>query len=681
MHSKLHLLLKSFGRLLPLSSSLFFAIPHAEAKKVTVGVEPGLQYDPKVLHVQPGAEVELTFDNVDEMMHNFVLVQPGARMEMVEAAIALGADGPELDYVPKSDKVIASTPVILPGKKGTIRFKAPAKEGQYPYVCTFPGHGFLMHGTLFVSKEVPKEMKTAEVETEGEKSAWGEFGNQGGAIVHRTFMPDSTPAAIAVNLPGGHSYCWDAGECRLRYAWRGGFIKKNGSFGRWRTLPTIEGAIYHLEDALPFRGKGSDSAKVRFEGYRMIDGIPEFRYRVGDLKVTEYLAKLPGKSGLIRKFKILGASDGIAWRMDPDAGVSYGFSKGKKSAGHWILTAEESAKFQVRMEEIPGKHPILRLGMNDLAVCYNRKGDLHPGAIGQSWLMRGGKPIVPAQQTGDFAKGASLSFWLKLTDPTRPLSNIVFWEKGGGVSYQPQANPFLFDAPVEPFARSLEGVFEAEDAKFKGPSRTKANGGFLGSGYVDFGSKKGEYVEWDVMIRQDGPHTLRFRYSSSGSRPLRLSVDSKEDLLSPPLPFAGTRSWDSWSIQDHRVDLKRGKRRIRLTSVSNNGPNIDRLEVAELKKGEEELKPKELPVSNPAIDDQWHLLCLNLDGKTEKIYLDGTLLATKPSKGDSPPSGQIGLGGGKGNPSYYLDELRAYERALSEDEIKRLFKDREEVEK
>ena len=663
-----------------LIATFFVFLSSAVAKKITVSVNPGLQFDPKVLHVQPGKEVELTFDNVDEMMHNFVLVQPGSRMEIVEAAIALGAEGPELDYVPKSDYVIASTRVMLPGKKGTIRFKAPAKEGQYPYVCTFPGHGFLMHGTLFVSNEIPKEMHISEAPTVEEKSAWDEFGNKGGAIVHRTFMPDSTPAAIAVSLPGGHSYCWDAGECRLRYAWRGGFIKKNGSFGRWRTFPTIEGLIYHREEDLPFRGKGSDSAKVRFEGYRMIDGIPEFRYHVGNLKVTEYLAKLPGKSGLIRKFKILGAKNGITWTKDPDAGVSYEFSKGRESVGNWVLTEKEAAKFQVRMEEIPGKHPVLHLGMNDLAVCYNRKGDLHPGAIGQSWLMRGGKPIVPAQLEGDFANGASLSFWLKLTDPTRPLTNIVFWEKGGGVSYQPANIPFLFDSPIESFARSLEGIFEAEDAKFKGPSRTKANGGFLGSGYVDFGSKKGEYVEWDVMIRQDGPHTLRFRYSSAGNRPLRLSVDSQEDLLAPPLPFAGTRSWDTWSIQDHRIDLKRGKRRIRLTSISNNGPNIDRLEVAELKKGEEESKPKAQPASNPAIDDQWHLLCLTLDGKTEKIYLDGALLVTKPFEGGFP-SGKVALAGGKGNPSYYLDELRAYERALSEDEIKRLLESREEVEK
>jgi azurin len=677
MHSKLHPLFNPFGSMLPMVSILFFAFPDAEAKKIVVGVKPGLQFDPKVLHVQPGESVELTFDNVDEMMHNFVLVEPGARMKIVETAIALGSEGPELQYVPKSDMVIAFTPVVLPGKKAMIRFVAPQKEGEYPYVCTFPGHGFLMHGILFVSKEVPDQMKVIEVESVEKKSDWEKFGNQGGAIVHRTFMPDSSPAAIAVNLPGGHSYCWDAGKCRLRYVWRGGFIKKNGSFGRWRTLPSIEGSIYHREDSFPFREKGTGTAKVSFESYRMIDGIPEFRYRVGDLKVTEYLAKLPGKSGLIRKFKISGASDGIVWRVDPDAGVCYEFNKGKQSAGNWVLTAKDSKNFQVQMEEIPRKYPILRLGMNDLATCYRSKGDLHPGVIGQSWLMRGGKPVVPDQQVGDFSKGASLSFWIKLTDPTRPVSNAVSWENGGGVSYQPGAKSFLFGVPVKTFARSLEGVFEAEDAKFRGPSRTKANQGYLGSGYVDFGSKKGEYVEWDIMIRRDGPYTLRFRYSSIDSRPLRLSVDGKEDLLTPPLPFNGTRSWTTWNNQDHRIELMSGKRRVRLTSIANNGPNIDRLEVAELKTDKD--SPKSNPILNPTIDDEWHLVCLSLDGESEELYLDGALLSSKPSKGTYLPSGGISLDGLNGNPKYYLDELCVYERTLSGEEIMRLFEVREEV--
>ena len=72
-----------FSLALLVAWSLLFCLPDAEAKKITVGVKPGLQFDPKVLHFKPGEQVELTFDNVDEMMHNFVLVEPGARMEMV----------------------------------------------------------------------------------------------------------------------------------------------------------------------------------------------------------------------------------------------------------------------------------------------------------------------------------------------------------------------------------------------------------------------------------------------------------------------------------------------------------------------------------------------------------------------------------------------------------------------
>ena len=129
-----------------------------QVTKLSLGVKPGLHFEPKTLHAQPGEEVELLFDNSDLMMHNFVLLQPGSRMEIVEAANALGAKGPELHYVPESDKVLASTPVVMPKKKAVVRFKTPVKEGEYPYVCTFPGHGYVMHGILHVTKEKPKDL-------------------------------------------------------------------------------------------------------------------------------------------------------------------------------------------------------------------------------------------------------------------------------------------------------------------------------------------------------------------------------------------------------------------------------------------------------------------------------------------------------------------------------------------
>jgi len=31
-----------------------------------------------------------------------------------------------------------------------VQFKAPGEAGQYPYVCTFPGHWRIMNGTLNV---------------------------------------------------------------------------------------------------------------------------------------------------------------------------------------------------------------------------------------------------------------------------------------------------------------------------------------------------------------------------------------------------------------------------------------------------------------------------------------------------------------------------------------------------
>ena len=191
----------------------------AEARKITLGVKPGLHFDPKVLHVLPGEDVELTFDNSDVMMHNFVLVKPGARMEIVEAANALGEKGPALHYVPDSAKVLAATPVVEPKNKSTVKFTAPVKEGNYPYVCTFPGHGFLMHGTLFVAKNEPKELTAGPT-----KSAGSPVGVPG-ELESTLFSPNTvTPCVACIGVaPTGEVY---AGVDQI------GSLGKGGGKGR-----------------------------------------------------------------------------------------------------------------------------------------------------------------------------------------------------------------------------------------------------------------------------------------------------------------------------------------------------------------------------------------------------------------------------------------------------------------
>ena len=48
------------------------------------------------------------------------------------------------------DDVLFFTDIIEPGKSFTIHFTAPAERGEYPYLCTFPGHWQIMNGVMIV---------------------------------------------------------------------------------------------------------------------------------------------------------------------------------------------------------------------------------------------------------------------------------------------------------------------------------------------------------------------------------------------------------------------------------------------------------------------------------------------------------------------------------------------------
>ena len=54
------------------------------------------------------------------------------------------------EFIPKSNKVIVHTKMLKQDEKEVLRFKAPSKAGEYPYLCTFPGHWTIMKGILHV---------------------------------------------------------------------------------------------------------------------------------------------------------------------------------------------------------------------------------------------------------------------------------------------------------------------------------------------------------------------------------------------------------------------------------------------------------------------------------------------------------------------------------------------------
>lgn len=131
------------------------------------------------------------------------------------------------------------------------------------------------------------------------------------AIVVRWDMPEATPAAIAVGLPGKLSYCFDAGQSRLLYAWRGGFLDLSGTLLRKtdanRLTPTaaIVGEVFWKSAQFPFRfGPEQRIPQARFKGYRLADGVPEFHYQLDGVDVYESLIPMAEENAIRRRIKI-----------------------------------------------------------------------------------------------------------------------------------------------------------------------------------------------------------------------------------------------------------------------------------------------------------------------------------------------------------------------------------------
>lgn len=133
--------------------------PAAEAKKadveVTISGDDTMKFDTAEFSVKEGQTVSLTFKNVGKlpkiaMGHNLLILQPGTEPMSFAAGCMANKDTTGLPTDAEAlKKVVASTKVLGPGESETITFTAPA-PGEYPFICTFPGHAALMKGVMKV---------------------------------------------------------------------------------------------------------------------------------------------------------------------------------------------------------------------------------------------------------------------------------------------------------------------------------------------------------------------------------------------------------------------------------------------------------------------------------------------------------------------------------------------------
>ncbi|MEC3878185.1 PVC-type heme-binding CxxCH protein [Parapedobacter sp. 10938] len=113
-----------------------------------------MQYDKKLITVPAGKKITLVFENPDGMQHNLLIIQPGTLDIVGKAAddMLRSSEAYEKQYIPDIPEVLHHTSLVNPGESVTLEFTAPTEPGDYPYLCTFPGHWRGMNGIMRVVK-------------------------------------------------------------------------------------------------------------------------------------------------------------------------------------------------------------------------------------------------------------------------------------------------------------------------------------------------------------------------------------------------------------------------------------------------------------------------------------------------------------------------------------------------
>jgi len=119
-----------------------------------------MKYDAAGFKVLPGTRVRLTLLNEDEMPHNLIITRPAPDkgLALAQTAWALGEQGVARNWIPDDPRVLAATKMVGPHAMEELVFTAPAEKGDYPFVCTFPGHAMAMNGVMSVVEEGVKLM-------------------------------------------------------------------------------------------------------------------------------------------------------------------------------------------------------------------------------------------------------------------------------------------------------------------------------------------------------------------------------------------------------------------------------------------------------------------------------------------------------------------------------------------
>ena len=227
-------------------------------------------------------------------------------------------------------------------------------------------------------------------------------------IVHRTFMKDIGPRAIAVGFPGGLNYAFDAETCRIALVWRGRFIDAESAWADRFTpfVSPLGEEIAKLPEgpAVAFKAEGPwEHGELRFLGYRLDESrTPIFRYQLGDVTVEESLRpSTERKDALVRRMEFTGLPQTVYLRAGTDAVDIYQLSDG------------------------------MRLGLNDTSAKPNEQVPQPPEDardLGSSFRLGGVEvEIPPMRRSVTGSEELEWAIQIKVTEAGTTIEEVLKW--------------------------------------------------------------------------------------------------------------------------------------------------------------------------------------------------------------------------------------------------------------
>ena len=120
---------------------------------VNIGIDAQkMAYTIPEFTAKPGQYIRIIMKNTGDVQHNVVVLRPGTgdKVGVLVEAMAKVQDAEERSYLPPTPDILYWMLLVEPGKEGVLEFAAPNQAGDYPYICTFPGHWQTMRGMMHV---------------------------------------------------------------------------------------------------------------------------------------------------------------------------------------------------------------------------------------------------------------------------------------------------------------------------------------------------------------------------------------------------------------------------------------------------------------------------------------------------------------------------------------------------